>query len=56
MFAYALSDGTTIAHPINHTIIGKNLTNVPDQSGKYFRKEIWEQARLKEPVGWITNI
>jgi cytochrome c len=52
VYAYALSDGTTIAHPINPKLIGKNLTSVPDPDGKYFRKEIWEQAKSKG-TGWV---
>jgi cytochrome c len=52
VFAYALSDGTTIAHPHNPKLIGKNLTAVPDPDGKLFRKEIWEQAKSKGS-GWV---
>ena len=39
VFAYDLS-GTMVAHPINAKLVGKNLIDVPDASGKMFRKEI----------------
>ena len=52
VYAYALSDGTTLAHPINPKLIGKNMVAVPDPDGKLFRKEIWEQAKTKG-TGWV---
>lgn len=45
-------DGTQLAHPINPKLIGKNLVVLPDADGKYFRKEIIEQAQSKG-TGWV---
>ena len=39
VFAYDLT-GTMVAHPINAKLVGKSLIDVPDASGKMFRKEI----------------
>lgn len=52
LFAYALSDGSNIAHPHNHKLIGKNFLEVPDPDGKRFRKDIWNQAKT-EGSGWV---
>lgn len=43
--------GTMLAHP-NNTLIGQNLVEVPDASGKLFRKEIIELAAAKGS-GWV---
>lgn len=45
-------DGTTIAHPMNPKLIGKNLLVLPDADGKLFRKEIIELAASKGK-GWV---
>lgn len=51
VFAYSM-DGVLTAHPINKELIGKNLTEVPDDAGKLFRKEILERARASG-TGWV---
>lgn len=51
VFAYDLN-GTVASHPINPKLIGKNLLEVPDADGKYFRKEIQELAKTKG-TGWV---
>ncbi len=51
VFAYDLN-GVVIAHPINPKLIGKNLIDVPDATGKTFRKDIAEVARTKG-AGWV---
>jgi cytochrome c len=51
VFAYDL-DGAVIAHPINPKLIGKNLLDVPDVDGKFFRKEILQTATVKGS-GWV---
>ena len=45
-------DGTTLAHPFNPRLVGKNLTELHDADGKYFRKEIIETAKTKGK-GWV---
>ncbi|MFZ6719908.1 cache domain-containing protein [Undibacterium sp. Ji49W] len=45
-------DGTTIAHPVNPKLVGKNLIVLPDADGKMFRKEIVEGAKTKGK-GWV---
>lgn len=45
-------DGTTLAHPINPRVIGKNMIILPDADGKYYRKEIVEIAKTKGK-GWV---
>jgi signal transduction histidine kinase len=44
VFAYDLS-AVMMAHPVNPKLIGKNLSNEPDNKGKLFRKEIVELAK-----------
>ena len=51
VFAYDMS-ATIVAHPKNPKLIGKNLLDVPDTDGKFFRKEIMETARTKGS-GWV---
>ena len=41
VFAYDMS-GTTVAHPLNAGLIGKNMLDVPDANGKLFRREIMD--------------
>ncbi|WP_028101953.1 cache domain-containing protein [Pseudoduganella violaceinigra] len=47
-----LQSGVVLAHPINPTIVGKDLTDVPDASGKKYRREIIELA-AKKGKGWV---
>jgi len=50
VFAYDLT-GTMLAHP-NASLIGQNLTDVPDPDGKLFRKEFVSVATTKGS-GWV---
>lgn len=50
VFAYDLT-GTMVAHP-NNSLVGQNLTDVPDADGKLFRKEIVAVATTKGG-GWV---
>ncbi|MFZ6680553.1 cache domain-containing protein [Undibacterium sp. Tian12W] len=45
-------DGIVIAHPINPKLIGKNMLDLPDADGKYYRKEIIALAKSKGK-GWV---
>jgi cytochrome c len=47
-----LYTGIVLAHPINASIVGKDLTDVPDASGKKYRREIIELAQ-KKGKGWV---
>lgn len=47
-----LQTGIVLAHPVNPTIVGKDLTDVPDASGKKYRREIIELAARKGK-GWV---
>ncbi|HZV65538.1 MAG TPA: cache domain-containing protein [Telluria sp.] len=47
-----LYSGIVLAHPINPSIVGKDLTDVPDASGKKYRREIIELAQ-KKGKGWV---
>ena len=51
VFAYDLQ-GVMVAHPKNPALIGKNLIDVPDSEGKFFRKEIVARAKSKGS-GWV---
>jgi signal transduction histidine kinase len=44
--------GIVLAHPYNPSIVGKDLTDVPDASGKKYRREIIELAAAKGK-GWV---
>lgn len=44
--------GIVLAHPYNPSIIGKDLTDVPDANGKKYRREIIELAAAKGK-GWV---
>jgi signal transduction histidine kinase len=46
------ASGTNIAHPFNQSIVGKDLNDVPDVNGKYYRKDIMEVAK-KDGKGWV---
>lgn len=47
-----LKTGIVLAHPINQSIVGKDLTDVPDATGKRYRREIIELA-AKANKGWV---
>jgi signal transduction histidine kinase len=47
-----LKTGIVLAHPVNPSIVGKDLTDVPDASGKKYRREIIELA-AKKGSGWV---
>lgn len=47
-----ISTGIVLAHPYNPTIVGKDLTDVPDAGGKKYRREIIELA-AKKGKGWV---
>jgi cytochrome c len=51
VFAYDMT-GTMLAHPINQKLVGMNLLETPDVDGKFYRKEIIEQAK-KSGTGWV---
>jgi cytochrome c len=44
--------GIVLAHPYNPSIVGKDLTDVPDANGKKYRREIIELAATKGK-GWV---
>ena len=44
--------GTIITHPKNAKLIGRDLLDVPDVNGKYFRKEIVKVAKTRG-YGWV---
>lgn len=47
-----LYTGIVLAHPINPSIVGKNLTDIPDANGKQYRREIITLAQAKNK-GWV---
>ena len=47
-----INTGIVLAHPVNPSIVGKDLTDVPDASGKKYRREIIELA-AKKGSGWV---
>lgn len=47
-----LKTGIVLAHPYNPSIVGKDLTDVPDANGKKYRREIIELAAAKGK-GWV---
>jgi cytochrome c len=47
-----LNSGIVLAHPINPSIVGKDLVDVPDPSGKKYRREIINLAQNKGK-GWV---
>ena len=53
LYVYAWDlNGNILAHPTNPGVVGKNNTNVPDEDGKFFRKEAVEMAKTKG-AGWV---
>lgn len=51
VFAYDFN-GVIVAHPKNPKLVGKNMLEVPDVDGKFFRKDIVALAKKKE-TGWV---
>ena len=47
-----IKTGIVLAHPYNPSIVGKDLTDVPDANGKKYRREIIELAATKGK-GWV---
>lgn len=47
-----IKTGIMLAHPYNPSIVGKDLTDVPDANGKKYRREIIELAANKGK-GWV---
>ncbi|MDQ1812691.1 cache domain-containing protein [Massilia sp. CCM 9210] len=47
-----LQTGIVLAHPINPSIVGKDLTDVPDANGKKYRREIINLGQSKGK-GWV---
>lgn len=47
-----LHTGIVLAHPVNASIVGKDLLDVPDANGKRYRREIIELAQ-KSGKGWV---
>ncbi|WP_305824089.1 cache domain-containing protein [Massilia brevitalea] len=47
-----IKTGIVLAHPYNPSIVGKDLTDVPDANGKKYRREIIELAAAKGK-GWV---
>ena len=45
-------NGVVLAQPANPKLVGKNLLEVPDADGKFFRKEAIELAKTKGE-GWV---
>ena len=48
-FAYDLA-GTMVAHPMNPKIVGKNVADVPDATGKMYRKDILDGVKASGSV------
>jgi signal transduction histidine kinase len=44
--------GIVLAHPVNPSIVGKDLVDVPDANGKKYRREIIEKA-ARDGKGWV---
>ncbi|MES2742673.1 MAG: cache domain-containing protein [Pseudomonadota bacterium] len=47
-----INTGIVLAHPMNPSIVGKDLVDVPDANGKRYRREIIELAK-KSGKGWV---
>jgi signal transduction histidine kinase len=47
-----IKTGIVLAHPVNASIVGKDLTDIPDASGKKYRREIIDLA-AKKGHGWV---
>lgn len=51
VFVYDLQ-GAIVAHPVNPKLVGKNTYDVPDVDGKFYRREIIDNARAGKS-GWV---
>ena len=47
-----LYTGIVLAHPMNPSIVGKDLTDIPDSNGKQYRREIISLAQARNK-GWV---
>ena len=47
--------GVTLAHPVHRWLVGQDLTDVPDASGRKYRREIVELAASRGK-GWVEVI
>jgi cytochrome c len=47
-----INTGIVLAHPLNPSIVGKDLLDVPDANGKHYRRDIIELAK-KSGKGWV---
>jgi cytochrome c len=47
-----IKTGIVLAHPVNQSIVGKDLTDVPDANGKRYRRDIIELA-ARQGKGWV---
>ena len=47
-----IDTGIVLAHPVNQSIVGKDLVDVPDANGKKYRRQIIELAAAKGK-GWV---
>jgi cytochrome c len=54
VFAYDLT-GVVIAHPLNSKLVGKNMLEIPDQEGKFYRKDI-QQLAIAKGTGWVDYL
>ncbi|MES2889547.1 MAG: cache domain-containing protein [Pseudomonadota bacterium] len=54
VFAYDLA-GTVIAHPLNARLVGKNMLEIPDQEGKFYRKDV-QKIALSQGTGWVDYL
>jgi len=43
---------TLLALPTNPKLVGKNMYEIPDADGKYYRKEVVQIAKIKGS-GWV---
>ena len=54
VFAYDLA-GVVVAHPQNPKLVGKNMLEIPDQEGKFFRKDV-QKVALTQGTGWVDYL
>lgn len=50
-----IKSGIMLAHPHNPSIVGKDLTDVPDATGKKYRREIIDVA-MSKGKGWVDYV
>lgn len=51
VFAYDIG-GTMLAHPVNPKLVGRNMLDVPDSNGNYWRKTIQKINASKGAAIW----